>query len=67
MKSNLNRIKKLEQIRNIDGQLQFILIDNIAPIVFDGVEYESIDDITERSSTTYIMIVEDKTVTPQLI
>lgn len=57
MKSNLNRIKKLEEIQNIDGQFQFILIDNIAPIVFDGV-----DDLPARDSTTYIMILADNMV-----
>ncbi|WP_415405908.1 hypothetical protein ACLHDG_09075 [Sulfurovum sp. CS9] len=58
MSNKLTRVKKLEQIRNPEGQSTFIFIDG-EDIVVDGVKYDAVKDIPEMPGTTFIMIVED--------
>lgn len=57
MKSNLNRIKKLEDIR-ASNCMKFIYIDSGNTIVIDGVTYSSVDDIPKESTDDiFIMVI----------
>lgn len=57
MKSNLNRIKKLEDIRASNCK-KFIYIDSGNTIVIDGVAYSSVDDIPKESTDDiFIMVI----------